>query len=98
MGTCKVTFSSVKLIIVATEKATVTMVTSLQHSNVECEMEKHRGALHREAQKRYRQARSVRETAKQKRECLSRKKTCGRKEGLKLVTTRLKTKIIHKHF
>ena len=54
----------------ATEKATVAMVTSPQHSSVECQTEEHRRVLHREAQRRYRQARSVRQTAEEKRERL----------------------------
>ena len=58
----------------ATEKATVLMETSPQHSSVECQTDEHRRALHREAQGRYRQARSVRETAEEKQVCLSRKK------------------------
>ena len=51
----------------ATEKATVPMETLPQHSSVECQMEEHRRALHREA-------RSVRETAEEKQERLNRKK------------------------
>ena len=64
----------------ATKKDTVPMETSSQHSSVECQMEEHRRALHREAQRRYRQARSVRETAEQKRERLSRKKRVAEKK------------------
>ena len=63
----------------ATEKATVPMVTSPQHSSVECQTEEHRRALHREGQRRYKQARSVRETAEEKRERLSRKKCVAEK-------------------
>ena len=62
------------MIITATEKATVPMETSPQHSSVEHQTEENRRALHREAQRKYRQARSVRETAEEKQECLSRKK------------------------
>ena len=72
--------------IVATEKATVAMVISPQYSSVECQTEEHRRALHGEAQRRYRQARSVIETAEQKRKHLSRKKRVAEKEGLKLVS------------
>ena len=85
----------------ATEKATVLMETSPQHSSVECQTEEYRRALHRETQRRYRQARSVRETAEEKWECLSRKKREAEKRGSETgesTATRLKTKIIHKHF
>ena len=61
------------------------MVTSPQYSSVECQTEEHRRALHGEAQRRYRQVRSVRETAEQKRE-RGKKKVWQKKEGLKLVS------------
>ena len=48
VGTHKVTFQNVtsKLIILATENATVLIETSPQHSSVECLMEEHRRTLH----------------------------------------------------
>ena len=61
-----------------TEKATE---SSPEHSSVKCQTEEHRRTLHREAQRRYRQARSVRETAEEKQERLSRKKRVAEKEG-----------------
>ena len=79
----------------ATEKATVPMEISLQHSSVECQTEEHRRTLHSETQRRYRQAKSVRETAEQKREHLSRKKHVAEKRGSETgesTTTRLKNK------
>ena len=56
------------------------MESSPEHSSVECQKEEHRRTLHREAQRRYRQARSVRETAEEKQERLSRKKRVAEKK------------------